>query len=72
MNNARFYFKMAKVKGIDYLQIWDRTNNRCYHVGSATKILKLVNAKIEPLEKETKLTETKENGLTFDREEKEF
>lgn len=59
------YFKVAKVKGKYYLQIWNRINNKCFHIGSAEKILKLVGVSQNVSDAETKLTNAEDSGLTF-------
>lgn len=59
------YFKVAKVKGKYYLQVWNRINNKCFHIGSAEKILKLVGVSQNSNDVETKLTNPENSGLTF-------
>jgi hypothetical protein len=62
-----FYFKIAKVKGSEYLQIW--SGAKCFHIGSAAKILKLVGISPESVLSETKLTKSEKIGLTFQESE---
>ena len=62
-----FYFKIQKVKGSEYLQIW--IADKCFHIGSATKILKLVGVSPESVKSETKLTKSQDIGLTFQESE---